>query len=84
MLDLDDPNSLGVNDVYPVATEWPTDPDEIPLRVRVLLCVAAVAGLAAAVALAYVWLPAAFIVGALIGVVFALRVKLDIRPQWPM
>ncbi len=83
-MDLNDPNCLRVYDDHPVATEWPTDPDEIPLWTRIRLYLGAVAFLAALFLAAYWWLPAALILGAILGAVFALRVKLDIRPQWPM
>ncbi len=83
-LDLNDPNCLGVNDLYPPATEWPTDPDEVPFRTRLILYGVAAGALGLLLVLAFWWVPAAFIFGGIVGIVFSLRVKLDIRPQWPM
>lgn len=83
-LDLNDPDCLGVSRVYPVNTEWETDPDALTFRTKLAIFATVMAIFAGLIILAFWWFLAAFIVGLAIGSAFAAGVKLDIRPQWPM
>ncbi len=77
-----DRNSLNVYEAYPVNTEWPdSGPSKRTIRIT---CAITVLVVAAAVAVGvWWWPPAGFILGVVLGSLFAANVKMSLRPQWP-
>lgn len=78
------PNSLNVYEAYPVdRVGVPVDPGMSPRTYRravrlVVLAILALFGLA------LVWLPAAYILGAVIAIPLTLNIKADLRGTWPI